>query len=414
MKNYHAINLPCLRGSIGSWVYYSTVISFKELERIDTKHKIKEDKSLDKWLQRKLSDRVEGIKKYLLCENERFFNSIIVGVYGELPDWYSLDISVLEEKFKINISESVRESLGVLSLSGQEILFTIDGQHRIEAIKRARVDDAEKFITDELSVIFVGHSDDEKGFVRTRKLFATINREARKPTPNDLAIIDEIYAFNIIARMVYARYDNFKEKIILTENYDLNRNEHKYFTNLLNLVEVNKKLFKAVKFKESKYVSPSYEKREELYLVATEFYDFVISNINEYKEYFEGEKPLKNYRNAIHKKPLNLLFLPIGINLIAEIYSHFKAKNKIAILKRLINKFDYDLYKGTFRFIYFNPVKNKIETGNKTLGKNLALYMLGEKISFSSTELKKSLAKAYSINELSPEFKTLKLPKKFK
>lgn len=412
MKKYQSLNLPCLRGSVGNWVYYCTIMSFKELERIDTNHKIKEDKNLDKWLQRKLSERVQGIKKYLLSESERFFNSIIVGVYGELPDWYSLDISVLEEKFKIHISEGVKESLGVLSLSGKEILFTIDGQHRIEAIKRARSENEDRFKTDELSVIFVGHTDDEKGYIRTRKLFATINREARKPSPNDLAIIDETYAYNIVARMLYARYDNFKEKIILTDNYDLDRNEHIHFTNLLNLVEVNKKLFKAAKFRESKYSSPSYEKREELYLVATEFYDFVISNITEYKEFFGGNKALNKFRNATHKKPLNLLFIPIGINLIAEIYTHFKINNKLPILKELINKFDFDLYKGTFKYIFFNPIKNKIEVGNKTLGKNLALYLLGEKITPTSSALKKSLAKAYSINELSAEFRAFKLPNK--
>lgn len=412
MKIHTELNLPCLRGSIGSWVYYCTVIPFKELERIDTEHKIKEDKNLDKWLQRNLSERVEGIKKYLLSENERFFNSIIVGVYGELPDWYSLDLSVIEEKFKINISESVRESLGVLTLSGKEILFTIDGQHRIEAIKRASSENVKRFKSDELSVIFVGHSEDEKGYVRTRKLFATINREARKPTQNDLAIIDETYAYNIVARMVFARYDKFNEKIILTENYDLDRSEHTHFTNLLNLVEVNKKLFKAIKYRESKYTSPSYEKREELYSVATEFYDFIISNIKEYKEYFSGEKPLSKFRNATHKKPLNLLFLPVGINLIADLYSHFKANDKIPVLKRLINKFDFDLYNGTFKFIYFNPVQNKILTSNKTLGRNLALFLLGEKIKLTNAELKKVLAKAYSINELSPEYKALKLPSK--
>jgi DNA sulfur modification protein DndB len=349
----------------------------------------------------------------LLSENERFFNSIIVGVYGELPDWYSLDLSVIEEKFKISISESVRESLGVLTLSGKEILFTIDGQHRIEAIKRASSENDKRFKSDELSVIFVGHSEDEKGYVRTRKLFATINREARKPTENDLAIIDETYSYNIVARMVYARYDNFNERIILTENYDLDRNEQTHFTNLLNLVEVNKRLFKGIKYRESKYTSPSYEKREELYSVAIDFYNFTISNIKEYKEYFSGKKPLSKFRNATHKKPLNLLFLPVGINLIADLYSHFKSNNKIPVLEKLINKFDFDLYNGTFKFIYFNPVQNKILTSNKTLGKNLALFLLGEKIKLTNAELKKALAKAYSINELSPEYKALKLPSKF-
>ena len=414
MKHFNELVLPCLRGAVGNWVYYSTVIPFKELDRIDTKHRIKEDKNLDKWLQRELNERVEGIKKYLLFEEERFFNTVIVGLYGEIPDWYSLDLSAIEVKFKIKISEGVRESLGILTLSGKEILFTIDGQHRIEAIKRARVEDKNRFVSDELSVIFVGHSDDEKGYIRTRKLFATINREAKKPNANDLAIIDETYAYNIIARMIYARYEKFIDKIALTDNYDLSRNDHLHFTNLLNLTEVNKKIFKAVKYQETKYTSPSYEKREELFSVSVEFYNFITINITEYKEYFSGKKDLSKFRNAEHKKPLNLLFLPLGINLISEIYSHFKINNKINKLKALINKLDFDLYEGDFKFIYFNPVQNKIIAANKTLGKNIAFYLLGEKLNISNTQLKKSLAKAYSINELSPEFKLLKLPKKLK
>lgn len=412
MKNFNELTLPCLRGVIGSWVYYSTVIPFNELDRIDTDHTIKESKDLDKWLQRELKERVNGIKEYLLNEDERFFNSIIVGLYGDIPDWYSLDLTVIEEKFGVIISKGVRESLGVLNLTGKEILFTIDGQHRIEAIKRAWAENKDRFKTDELSVIFVGHENNEKGNVRTRKLFATINREAKKPTANDLAIIDETFAYNIVARMIYARYDKFINKIALTENYDLDRNDHLNFTNLLNLVEVNKKLFKIINYRESKYKSPTYEKREELFALVKEFYDFIINNITEYIDFFNNKKSLYHFRNKEHNKPLNLLFLPIGISLIAEIYTHFRILNKINILKSTINKLNFDLYNGDFKFIFFNPNQNKIVTNNRILGKNLALYLLGEEIGLDIEDFKLKLARAYNINEMSDEFKQFKLPDK--
>lgn len=413
MKKFKELIVPCLRGSVGDWVFYNTVIPFSELERIDTEHKIKEAKELDKWLQRQLKDRVEGIKSYLLKEEERFFNSIIVGLYGESPDWYALDLSVIESKFNLKISSNVKESLGILTLTGNEILFTIDGQHRIEGIKRACKDDNERFSNDELSVIFVGHKEDEKGYVRTRKLFATINREAKTPSKNDLAIIDETYGYNIVARMLFAQYKRFENKIALTENYDLERNDHKNFTNLLNLVEVNKKIFSQIKYKESKFSSPTFEKRKELYKSSEEFYDFIILNIVEYKKYFSGKLNLENVRNSTPGKPLNLLFLPIGINLIAEIYCYFKTENKLNVLEKNFNKFNFDLYNGHFKFIFFNPVQNKIISSNKTLGKKLAIYLLGENFNRSEESLKKSLAKAYNINELSPGYKTFSLPKPF-
>ncbi len=178
------ITLPCLRGCMGDWIYYNIVLPFSELNRIDNSHIIKEAKSLDEWLQRKLSNRIVEIKNYLLYENERYFNSVIVGLYKDVPDWYALDLRQVSKKCRLSIPKHVEESLGILSLTGKEILFTIDGQHRIEGIRLALKENHDRFKDDELSIVLVAHKDSIEGRVRTRKLFATINREAVKPTPN--------------------------------------------------------------------------------------------------------------------------------------------------------------------------------------------------------------------------------------
>lgn len=402
--------LPCLRGAIGTWVYYSVVIPFTELHRVDTSHKIKEDKELDKWLQRELGNRVDNIKKYLLNENERFFNTIVVGVYGDAPDWYSLDLSVLDEKYRLSISERVKDSLGVMTLTGKEVLFTVDGQHRVEAIKRAIESDPKRFQNDELSVIFVAHKEDEEGYVKTRKLFATINREAKQPSENDLAIIDETYAYNIVARMVYAKYNKLSGLIKLTNDASMSRDDHKYFINLLSLVSVNKIIYKLSKYRDNKYGSPTYAERTELYKLTTGFYDFVTDNIEEYINFFNNKSLLKKYRNIEPNQPLNLLFLPIGLSLLAHLYVHFYKHKKTSTLKDKINKINFDLYEGHFKEIYFNPAKNKINTSNQVVGRRLALRLLGEPIGASDEIFKKQLAKAYNINELSQEFADLQVP----
>lgn len=409
----NTLALPCLRGIIGDWVYYSTIIPFSEVNRIDNNHQIKEDIELDRWLQRELGSRVNNIREYLLKEDQRFFNSIIIGVYGEIPDWYSLDISILAKNYNVEVSENVSNSLGVLTLSGKEILFTIDGQHRIEGIKRAIAEDADRFEKDEISVIFVGHTDDEKGFIRTRNLFATINREAKQPTANDLAIIDETYAKNIIARQIYAEYAPLRNKIVLTPTYNLDRSEHKYFTNLLSLVEVNKVLIKISGYRQSRFSSPSIEQRKRLFELVTEFYNFIFENIDEYKRYFQKNESLDKFRNASKGLPLNLVFLPIGLSFLAELYSFYKQAGKLDLLKRKINLLNFDLYEGHYKNIFFNPIQNKvIPAAHKSLAKNLTLYLLGETPPDTLESLKKKLAKAYNINELAPEFVSLKLPDK--
>jgi len=408
LNKNNELSLPCLRGSIGDWNYYNVLISFKELHRIDNNHIIKETKSLDKWLQRDLSDRKDKIRDYLLNESQRYFNSIIVGVYGDMPDWYALDLKEIAKNFNLNIGNQVQESLGILSLTGNEILFTIDGQHRIEGIKLALKENPERFENDELSVVFIAHNENEAGRIRTRKLFATINREAVKPSQNDLAIIDEIYAYNVIARDIYAKYKKFENKIALTETTNLDRNNHVDFTNLLALVEVNKKILKLAKYKQSKYSGPSVEERKILYSTAADYWDFVTNNIVEYIDFFSKKHDLKEYRNVGQNKPLNLLFVPIGQKFLADIYCFYFKAGKLDLLKRKINKINFNLQDGHFTNLFYNKIKNTMIMNNFTVCKNLVFYLLGEKT--DEVKLKKDLCRAYGINELSTEFKKFNLP----
>ena len=75
MDNKTLIQLPAIKGIIGDWVYYQTVIPFKELiNRIDNDHSIREYASLDDHLQRDLSKRSKKIGEYLMREKTRFFN----------------------------------------------------------------------------------------------------------------------------------------------------------------------------------------------------------------------------------------------------------------------------------------------------------------------------------------------------
>ena len=50
-------------------------------------------------------------------------------------------------------------SLGILRLSGEETLFAIDGQHRVQGIKKALEENTE-LKREEVSVIFVSHRND--------------------------------------------------------------------------------------------------------------------------------------------------------------------------------------------------------------------------------------------------------------
>lgn len=81
------INLACLRGNIGFWTYYSTVIKIKDLvadKRIITVSESSElySKNINRILQREIKEnRIKSIAKYIVSNDERFMSSLIVAIY---------------------------------------------------------------------------------------------------------------------------------------------------------------------------------------------------------------------------------------------------------------------------------------------------------------------------------------------
>ncbi|PMY01453.1 DndB, partial [Pseudomonas sp. MPR-R2A5] len=86
--------------------------------------------------------------------------------------------------------DSVRDTVGVLHLTGQESLFAVDGQHRVEGIKGALARSG-KVSGHELTVILVAHRNTASGLQRTRRLFSTLNRYAKPVTPGEIVALDE-------------------------------------------------------------------------------------------------------------------------------------------------------------------------------------------------------------------------------
>ena len=170
MKNYK-IALPCLRGVIGDWVYYSSLMSAKQIsESVSTVKEIREATNLDEVLQRKLKERKADIARYILNNDSRFFNSIILGVFGGVPNWIEFDLG---EKFETQLNdddiENSESSMGIMVFEGNENIFAIDGQHRVEGIKIALEKNFEAIQDDQYSVIFIAHLDNEEGRIRTRR-----------------------------------------------------------------------------------------------------------------------------------------------------------------------------------------------------------------------------------------------------
>lgn len=377
MKNYK-IALPCLRGVIGNWVYYSSLMNAKQItESVSTVKEIREANSLDEVLQRKLKERKHDIARYLLNNESRFFNSIILGVFDGVPDWIEFDLTArFEDVLKANDIENSESSMGIMVFEGNEKIFAIDGQHRVEGIKIALEKNYEEIKDDQYSVLFISHIDDEEGRKRTRRLFSDINTNAKPVSKGDRIIIDEDDINAIVARKLYKENEFFnKENVIaVSEQSNLDRDDHTHFSNLITLHTVNKHLKKL-------YRLPNGTKQndaanvEAFFDIVSSFYAFIFNNLEEYKSYFFDSKlTLEQARvNNTH-----LLFRPIGLILIAKIYVFYKLKGFDIEQMSEINNLSFVFPGSHLENILWTNGNMDVKQKNQNLAFDLTLYLLNK------------------------------------
>lgn len=380
--------LPCLRGVIGNWVYYSSLMTAKQVaEWIIESKKIRESASIDEDLQRTLKDRTAGIAKYLLNQDSRFFNSIIVGVFEGVPDWYEFQLGshprlALEEAEE----EYLKDSIGFLVFNGTEKMFAIDGQHRAAGIEIAYKQDQkavkskQELTEDQFSVLFVAHIDDAPGMKRTRKLFSDININAKPVAQGDRIKIDEENLNAVVTRRLYANYPAFQKKvgdgnlISLTENAKLDNDDITHFTNLLALYNVcmvlrglYKKIPKTNEWDEDN-VTPFYK-------IVEEFFDKSTSKIKDLKSYFvDSSLTIKKARI----KNKYLMFRPVGLKLLARLYVHFHSKQNLDWYFKNINKINFVFPESPLNKVLWNNGKMEAKAKNQSVAFQLCLYLLNQ------------------------------------
>ena len=94
MKTKPALLLPALRAKFGDWWYYVTTMTFSQVgEAIQPVDEIHEKKELTTWIQREIQpERRQQIATYLTDQPQRFFNALVVGIYGGEPAWFPVTV----------------------------------------------------------------------------------------------------------------------------------------------------------------------------------------------------------------------------------------------------------------------------------------------------------------------------------
>lgn len=397
------IKLPCLRGRMGDWFYYVSLMSFLEIaNRSSMVSDIHRNEELSRWIQREISERTDDIVSYLLEQEQRFFNAIIFGIYGGKPQWQELDIVEDNEQFSEEERDYFGKTFGVLSLNGDEKIFAIDGQHRTKAIKEAIKQNSE-LETEEVAVIFLAHKKTNEGEIRTRRLFSTLNRYAVPVTISEIIALDEEDNCAILTRKLIEDSELFKNKILFSKTRSLSPKNSNSFTNIVLLYDIltilltdrNVLNIKVTGHPYKKYTSRR-DSEENLLKEAHQLEEFlkkVFNSIPSLKKFFFANGTIDR-----EKPKTSLMFRPIGQMVLFSVLKVAQQESKLQKALNYFAKDRFNLGNKVWKQIFFDPELNSLKT-DKSLQKyaiQLILIHLGISIPLSKKE--KAVFDSFGIN----------------
>lgn len=416
------IDIPAIRGYMGymgSIVYYTATFTFKQIaERVNpVNDELHTSESLRDQIQRSLTNNYLSIKDYILTQKEHFFNALVLAIYNGDPTWNELELD-----FKGNDYYS----MGFLRLNGEEKIFPVDGQHRVEGIKEAIKENAE-LENETITVIFIGHHNDKKGKEKTRRIFSTLNRYAKPVSQGDIIALDEDDIVAITTRDLLENFPLFMNKNVKIDKKSskaLADNDEKSFTSLITLYDTNKiiytyyksncdhrkRLYNSKKIFEFLKYRPSQQKIDDFYDYLYDFWKMFVEIFPGVKSYVDNcndENAASNYRN---KETGGLLYfrpiaLPQLIKAILETQLRLQIELKECMLKYA--QIEMCISREPWILLLWNVKTQTMVMKYKTNIFHMLIYMLRKDLLTQKEKgtLIKNYAEANDIGELSAEQK---------
>lgn len=399
--------LPALKGRFGIRFYYVALMSLGDVARlIKVGKEIYSNEELSKMIQRELKEgRAKEIADYLRKRDERFFNSMVVGVYGGAPDWKPFQIvSGVSDIDPSSLPLDTINSFGFLKLSGDERLFPLDGQHRLAGIrealagKRASADLAQE----EISVIFVPHdASTPTGRERSRRLFTVLNKKAKAVDQNEIIALDEDDVMAITCRWLVETYRPLMGgRVWYTASSNIPPTGKDCLTTIGTLYLVLQVLFEATSGRtlaQLKDNRPADEWLSFYHHVAKAFFDAVAASLPILDRYMSQKGFARIAAQHRSAEGGHLLFRPAGLRAFAEAVSVLIEKESldeaetksvtplaakrragvairdaVARVATLPMRLDVDPYNG----LLWN--RGHVAAGKRSITRDLMLDMLGE------------------------------------
>jgi DNA sulfur modification protein DndB len=410
MTSGKAITLLAIRANMGTWVYYVTTMTLHDIrERIKKTDEIHKSEKLRDMIQRALTARTKEITEYLVRQPQRFFNAIVVGIYGGEPEWYQIKIEDNPKPSALNPTDQARKSIGLLKLTGKEKIFAIDGQHRVQAIKDAL--QRESLLgNEELCVIFVGHKTDDIGREQTRRLFTTLNKHAKAVLPGEIVALDEDDVFAIVTRKLVDEYEPLSgDRVLFAKTAPIPPKERKCITTILTLFNITEVISapKADKleYRRLKNIRPHDEKILEIYEQQCALWDALRAYVPSIKEVTDSD-PKRGVAGKYRTPQGGLvLFRPAGQRAFAQAVRVMMDRGmSIRVAVGALSKKGQHLSAKPWLNVLWDQVgKRMVKSVNYQLAQNLFLRLAGQETNPLSYDLLGQYKKALGDEEADVE-----------
>lgn len=376
---------PAIRARMGDWWYYSTTMTFTEVAHwVKNVGDIHEPRELKTWIQRELREkRTREIAHYLISQKQRFFNAIVVGIYGGEPEWLPIEVGESLTVKDVTLEERHLHAFGFIHLTGSEQVFAIDGQHRVEGIKQALKDEA-KLGTDEQAVIFVAHKTTDAGRERTRRLFSTLNKYAKPVSQSELIALSEDDAFAKATRRLIDEYPGLGiEFVPLLPSANIPSLEKTCLTTVVGLYDLTKILAPARIRKERKKheVGPPMESVvEEVFRESEAFWNGLKQHVSEIRKVCASKASEQLAAQYRHEDGGHLLFRPVGMKAFARAMRVLMDRGqKASVAVQKLVKVPLTLSDPLWRDVLWRPETKTMVNKFVRLAQNVFLHEAGEK-----------------------------------
>ena len=344
--------------------------------------------------------RVSRIADYLIKQGQHFFPAIVVGVTLGEPTWYEIDV---EDQPLFGFSGSnfeITNRLGLLELDGTEELYAIDGQHRIAGIREAlrqlknsrETEEYERLANESLSVIFVSADIRQPGYhQRVRRLFSTLNKEAKRVSIAETIALDEDDAAAIVTRWLAtqskllnktAQGRSDKTLIQLGRTNEIRLSNRHSITTIVALYRFVERAFQSELTelrKEYDVDRPDEERLENLYNLAKSVweniaeYDLAIADVAGSDP---AEERASTYRSA---NGGHILFRPVGLQAFSGALGVLRSRGiDTARGVRNLCTLPRQISQPPWSYVLWNPNTRRMINSNNTVAEALFLHMLGE------------------------------------